>query len=222
MRFFTLITLTMLVGCHREVPPARPSADSQTSTVAATSSPLGRLAPNPFGRVAPTSVAVAPPAAAVGAALRRVPAADSLCGDLAENGLGIPNTRRPAVMAQLGRPDSTRSQPTPNPHKPAQTDSVVDVFYPGLRLHYVVLGVEQGETDILLRADVSDNRYLKYPALGVGASVEAIVSALGQPEERSNDTYSYSCALHVMEGSTVYFHFQGDRVKFVEYTFYAD
>jgi hypothetical protein len=96
------------------------------------------------------------------------------------------------------------------------------VFYPGLRLHYVVLGVEQGETDILLRADVLDNRYLKYPELGVGASVEAIVSYLGQPEERSNDTYSYSCALHVMEGSTVYFHFEGDRVRFVEYTFYAD
>jgi hypothetical protein len=101
-------------------------------------------------------------------------------------------------------------------------DTIVDVFYRGLRLHYVVLGVTEGETDILLQADVSDNRYLKYSELGVGASVGAIISALGQPEERSNDTYSYSCALHVMSGSTVYFHFEGDRVKFVGYRWDAD
>ena len=101
-------------------------------------------------------------------------------------------------------------------------DTIVDVFYKGIRLHYAVLGVTEGETDILLESEVSDNRYLKYPELGVGASVGAIISALGQPEDCANDTYSYSCALHVMSGSTVYFHFEGDRVKFVVYRWYAD
>jgi hypothetical protein len=101
-------------------------------------------------------------------------------------------------------------------------DTVVDTFYPGLRLHYIVLGVTEGETDILLQADVSDNRYLKYPALGVGAPVAAIVSALGEPEERRNDTYRYSCALHVMSGSTVYFHIADDRVKYVVYMWDVD
>ena len=101
-------------------------------------------------------------------------------------------------------------------------DTIVDVFYSGLRLRYAVLGVKEGETDILMEADVSDNRYLKYPALGVGTTVEALVTALGQPEERKTDTYSYSCALHVMSGATVYFHFEGNRVKFVTYYWYTD
>ena len=99
---------------------------------------------------------------------------------------------------------------------------MVDLFYPGLHLHYVVLGVSTGETDILLQADVSDNRHLKYPALGIGARVAEIASALGEPEERSSDTYRYTCALHIMSGSTVYFHVQGDRVRSVVYRWYAD
>ncbi len=139
------------------------------------------------------------------------------------------DTRRQAVIAQWGRPDSTRSQPVQNIHKPAQTDSVVNLFYPGLRLHYVVLGVAvRSDTDILLKADVSDNRYLKYPALGVGASAATIVSALGDPREpeqlgeRASDKYRYDCERCIGGGLPVYFHFEGDRVKLVEYTFYVD
>ncbi len=147
---------------------------------------------------------------------------DSVCGEFAENGFLIPDSRRKSVATQLGRPDSLRSHVIPNNHRPVQMDTVVDVFYPGLRLQYVVLGVTEGETDILLQADVSDNRYLKYPALGVGARIAEIVSALGKPEERRNDTYSYTCALHVMSGSTVYFHVEGDRVKYVVYRWDAD
>jgi hypothetical protein len=216
-----VMTLTTIVACSRELPPERSSTVAETSTVATAYNPFGAAAAKPFGRPASSTVAdpapvpVEPPPPSRSLAY-------SLCGDLAENGLGIPNTRRNALAAQLGRPDSATAQPTPNRYNSAQTDSVVNLFYPGLRLHYIVLGVARGETDILLRADVSDNRYLKYTALGVGASVGDIVSALGQPEERTNDTISYSCALHVMEGSTVYFHFEGDRVKFVEYTFYVD
>jgi hypothetical protein len=147
---------------------------------------------------------------------------DSLCGDLVENGLAIPNSRRKAVASQLGGPDSTQSEPTPNKHTPAQTDSTVNVFYPGLRLHYIVLGVKEGETDILYRADVSDNRYLKYPSLGIGATREALLKALGEPEAPTNDSYRYSCALHIMAGVTLDFHFEGDRVKFAEYWFDFD
>lgn len=220
IRVLTVIILTMAAGC-RELPPARSSADSQTSIVKTTSSPDSEtsiVATTSSPSLGAAPIAGADTAPSVQLSSRK----DSLCGDLAENGFGIPNTRRKAVAAQLGRPDSVRSQPAPNTHNPAQMDTVVDMFYPGLRLHYAVLGVTEGETDILLEADVSDNRYLKYPALGVGASVGVIVSALGQPEERTNDTYSYSCALHVMSGSTVYFHFDGDRVKFVVYRWDAD
>jgi hypothetical protein len=220
IRILTVIILTIVTGCHRELPPARSSTDSQTSIVTTTSSPDSQTS-----MIVTTSSPSLGAAAIAGADTPSVQLSsrkDSLCGDLAENGFRISDTRRRAVTAQLGRPDSVRSQPAPNTHNPAQMDTIVDVFYTGLRLHYAVLGVTEGETDILLEASVSDNRYLKYPDLGVGANVGAIVSALGQPEERTKDTYSYSCALHVMSGSTVYFHFEGDRVKFVVYRWDAD
>jgi hypothetical protein len=198
----------MLGGCRREASPAHSSIDSQGSIIATASSPSPGAPPILRVDTAPS--------------VHFSSKEDSLCGEFAENGFRISNTRRKAVATQLGQPDSARSHPIPNTHRPAQMDTVVDVFYSGLRLHYVVLGVTEGETDILLQADVSDNRYLKYPALGVGASLAEVVSAFGQPEERSNDTYSYSCALHVMSGSTVSFHLEGDRVKYVVYRWDAD
>jgi hypothetical protein len=215
------IPTLLVLACRREPPPAHSAtdslrsavatianSDSQTAILATTSSPSLDSAPIARVDTAPS--------------VHFSSQEDSLCGEFAENGFRIPNTRRKAVATQLGRPDSVRSHPIPNTHRPAQMDTVVDVFYPGLRLHYVVLGVTEGETDILLQADVSDNRYLKYPALGVGASVAEVITAFGQPEERSNDTYSYTCALHVMSGSTVHFHLEGDRVKYVVYRWDAD
>jgi hypothetical protein len=216
-----LFILTATLGCRRQLPPTRTSTDSQTAAVATASSSDSQAAGIASTSNAPAGaspVARADTAPAVHFSSPR----DSLCGELAENGLKIPDTDRRAVAAQIGRPDSSRSQPTPNPYTTGQIDSVVNVFYPGLRLHYLVLGKPTSPTDIFLEAYVSDNRFLKYPALGVGVSADAIVSALGEPEQRTGDTISYSCALHIMSGSTVYFHLQDGRVKAVQYYFEAD
>jgi hypothetical protein len=219
----SLLTLAFLAvsgGCRREPPPARASIDSSTSDVTTTSSHDSQ-----------TTIASSTPSASLGIppivhdtapSVHFSSEKDSLCGEFAENGFLIPDSRRKAVATQLGRPDSLQSHAIPNTHRPVQMDTLVDVFYHGLRLEYIVLGVAQGETDILLQADVSDNRYLKYPALGVGARIAEIVSAFGEPEERRNDTYMYECAMHIMSGSTVYFHIEGDRVKYVEYRWDAD
>jgi hypothetical protein len=216
-----LFIVTAAAGCRPELPPTRTSADSQTAAVAITSTSDSQAS-----GVASTSNAAAstPPTAHhdTAPAIHFSSPSDSLCGELAENGLKIPDTNRRAVATQMGRPDSTRSQPTPNPYTTGQIDSVVNVFYPGLRLHYLVLGKPTGSTDIFLEAYVSDNRFLKYPALGVGVSADAIVSALGEPEQRTSDSISYSCGLHIMSGSTVYFHLQEGRVKAVQYYFEAD
>ena len=210
-----------MAGCRPEGPPDRPSAASST-TIVSTSSGRDSAMSIEAATSAPSLGVARTPDADTAPSVELLTHRDSLCGDLAENGFLIPDSRRKAVAARLGRPDSVRSQSAPNTHNPAQMDTIVDVFYSGLRLHYGVLGVKEGETDILMEADVSDNRYLKYPALGVGTTVEAIVNALGQPEERTTNTYSYSCALHIMSGATVYFHFEGDRVKFLTYSWYTD
>jgi hypothetical protein len=209
-----------MAGCRQEV-RSQHSTDSQTA-IAGTSSNLDSqatiIAATSTPAVGPTSLASGDTAPSVHFSSPK----DSLCGEMAENGLLIPNPRRSAVAAQLGRPDSVQSRPAPNPHNPAQTDTVVDVFYRGLRIHYWVLAAAQTERDIVLEIDVSDNRYLKYPSLGIGARADALVSAFGERGERREDGYRYSCALHVMSGADMDFHFAGDRVKLIAYRYYAD
>lgn len=146
---------------------------------------------------------------------------DSICGEVAENGFNIPDTDRRAVTAQFGRPDSVRANPIPNIHRPEQIDTVVDVFYPGIHLHYFAINATP-PYDILQEARVSDNKYLKFPRLGIGASISEIASALGEPHERTDDTYKYSCALHVMSGADITFHFAGGRVTRVDYFWESD
>lgn len=146
---------------------------------------------------------------------------DSICGEVAENGFNIPHPDRRGVAAQFGRPDSVRASPIPNIHRPEQIDTVVDVFYPGIQLHYFAINATP-PYDILQEAHVSDNKYLKFPRLGVGATTSDITSALGEPHERTEDTYEYSCALHIMSGADVTFHFAGGRVTRVDYYWESD
>ena len=185
-----------LTACRGNGPAERASTTGATSTLATAS---GTSQSTVSGRSAPP---------------------DSLRDDLVEHGLRVLGSRK-AVIAQLGQPDSIRSQTQQNKYNAAQTDSTVDLFYPGLRLYYYVVA-EKPNRDILQSADVWNNRYLKYPEIGVGASAAAVVSALGEPGERTNDTYSYDCGRCIGAETPVYFHLDGGRVKFVEYTFYVD
>ena len=206
-------------GCRRQTPTLRSSSDSQTATVT-TSSTIAAQAPisAPASTSTSTGITTAPDTSPM---LKFSSAKDSLCGEVAENGFRIPDSDRRAVAAQFGQPDSVRMQPAPNPHRPAQMDTVADVFYPGIRLHYWVVGAAK-PYDILLEADISDNKYLTYPQLGIGATSGAIASALGDPPERTDESYSYSCALHVMSGADVTFHFAAGRVIRVDYRWEAD
>jgi hypothetical protein len=218
-RFLPFVVSTATaVGCRGE-PAELPTTDSQATMVTATSAVDSQPSIVP---PASTSTSAGPPSPEDTSLtlLQFSSSKDSLCGDLAENGFKADGVRK-AVAAQFGRPDSVRVQPAPNPHRPAQTDTVVDVFYPGLRLHYWVVGLSQPQTDILLEADVSDNKYLKYPRLGIGATAGEIESALGEPE-RTPDSYGYSCALHIMSGADLTFHLAGGRVTRVDYRWQAD
>jgi hypothetical protein len=194
MRKLAAIGIIILLqsACRGDAPPERSSITVATTASSSQSTVSGRSVPP-----------------------------DSLRDDLVEHGLRVLDGPRQAVIAQLGQPDSIRSQTEQNPHNPAQADSTVEFFYPGLRLSYYVVG-ERPTRDILQTADVWDNRYLKYPEIGVGASAAAIVSALGEPGERTNDRYSYDCGRCIGAETPVYFHLGGGRVKFVQYTFYVD
>jgi len=149
----------------------------------------------------------------------RAPSADSLRDDLVENGLLVPETHV-AALSKLGHPDSVRSRPEQNRHNPSQTDSIIDLYYPGLHLEYHV--VSEGGKELLTTAEVSDNRYLRYPELGIGASGSRIVSALGEPDERSGSKYEYQCARCLGYEAPLYFHLVDNVVKSLEYQFPLD
>lgn len=96
----------------------------------------------------------------------------------------------------------------------------MNLFYPDLRLQYLVVG--EGDSEFLELAEVRHNRYLKYPAVGVGVRASAIVAALGEPSKRAGTTYTYDCGRCVGGDAPVHFHLTGDRVGSIEYTFYVD
>jgi hypothetical protein len=208
-----------LTGCDRaQVRQADPGTAVTTKAAAAdTVRAADTVAP-----VASSTSAVAPPAEDTLTQLHFSSPQDSLCGEVGEHGLAIPTVSRRAVAAQYGKPDSLRLQPGPNPYTPTQIDTVVDVFYPGLVLKYWVMGAGHADTESLLEADISDNKYLKFPQAGIGATPDDIVRAIGEPAERTADTYKYECGLHIMSGANVTFHFAAGRVKRVNFRWDMD
>jgi hypothetical protein len=144
---------------------------------------------------------------------------DSLRDDFVEHGL-LAAASRLKVAAQFGQPDSMRSRSVINRHIPSQTDSIIDLFYSGVHLTYYVVG--EGKKEFLQTAVVFDNRYLKYPQVGVGTPEVAVRRMLGEPSEREPGKYRYDCARCIGEESPAYFYFDRGRVQRIEYSFYVD
>ena len=144
---------------------------------------------------------------------------DSLRDDFVEHGLLVSDSRL-QVAVRLGQPDSTAAHSVINRHIPSQTDSIIDLFYPGLHLTYYVVG--EGKKEFLQTAMVSDNRYLKYPQLGIGTPGVTILQSLGEPGNRESGKYRYDCARCIGEDSPAYFYFDRGRVQRIEYSFYLD
>ena len=145
---------------------------------------------------------------------------DSARDELVQHGLLVPIAPRAEVAAQLGPPDSSRAAPVANRHDPRQTDSIVQVHYPGMRLEYYVVTAGPGE--MLSSAHVRHNRYLRYPSLGVGARREDVLRVLGDPGAAADTTFTYDCRSCMGAESPVIFHLTGGRVQEVEYSIYVD
>lgn len=144
---------------------------------------------------------------------------DSMRNRFVEQGLLVPGSRR-EISAKFGTADSIRTRPQQNRHNASQTDSIVDIYYPGLQLTFYV--VSEGGNALLQTVMVSDNRYLRYPELGIGASSATRIAALGEPNNHSLGKYRYDCKGCPLEESPVYFHLTGDTVRRIGYSFYVD
>jgi hypothetical protein len=144
---------------------------------------------------------------------------DSLRDDVVEHGL-LASDSRLEVASRFGQPDSMTSHSVINRHIPSQTDSIVDLFYPGLHLTYYVVGANKKE--FLQKAVVSDNRYLKYSQFGIGTAEISVLRFLGEPSERESGKYRYDCARCIGAESPMYFYFDRGKVARIEYSFYLD
>lgn len=110
-----------------------------------------------------------------------------------------------------------------NRHDPSVTDTLVTWSYPGVEIHLHQVG--NGGPEFLSEVEVTDNRYLRYPAAGVGAARATIHELLGPPSAargpEEGDTYPCERCEGAPEPVTFRYDAQG-RVRAVLFSFYVD
>ena len=128
---------------------------------------------------------------------------------------------RSALAQAYGEPDSVEATTEPNRHMPDATDSLFVVHYPGLG---VTLRTPPSARDLVSAVMVTDNRYLAYPSIGIGTREEAVVAALGEPDERTEGdgttVLTYACGEEVEQPVT--FHIRDGVVVRIEASYYVD
>jgi len=99
---------------------------------------------------------------------------------------------RAALRSALGAPDSVAARAAANPHDPAVTDSVVALYYPGLRAEFYRAGYDGKE--LLSELAIADDRYLRPESpLRIGMAEDEIRLVLGQPSGVAGGVLSFPC-----------------------------
>ena len=143
------------------------------------------------------------------------------CDAYATRGLLVQGESREAFRAALGEPDSVRTETVPNRHDPAITDTVVALYYADLTAIIWKPGYE-GARDLLEHVEVRDNRYLRWPALGIGARARDVIAALGQPKQQSPTQLVYECGPSEAVAEPLVFELRAGRVRRVVFNRYVD
>lgn len=137
-----------------------------------------------------------------------------------QHGLLLPIGTRREMRDTLGTPRRVSSEAVTNRHDPARTDSIVRLHYPGLVAEYYV--VSQGPTEMLQAVRTTTGRWLRFPALGVGAPRERLRRGLGEPGHAADSVWEYECGSCMGASSPVRFHLRRDTVHAVEFRYYVD
>lgn len=117
--------------------------------------------------------------------------ADLTCENLEQDILDAAPTRA-ALAEAYGEADSIRVATEPNRHMAGATDSLFVVYYPGM---VVDLRKPENGDDLVDHVEISDNRYLRYPAIGIGAPIDRVARVLGTPKLRDARRVVYDCGL---------------------------
>jgi hypothetical protein len=132
-------------------------------------------------------------------------------------GLGIDAGTRESLRAALGEPDSLGAEVLPNRHVPGVMDTIYTVIHSDLtaRIHH-----PGGGGDLLSSVEVSANRHLRYPVIGL--DVARIDAAFGRPDEASDSSLTYSCTSCVAGDDPVQLLFAEGKVRRVRFNYYVD
>jgi len=115
------------------------------------------------------------------------------------------------------RPDSVAASTEPNRHVAGATDSLFAVHYSGLT---VQIRKPRDGNDMVSHARVTDNQYLAYPRIGIGAPADRVIEALGQPTSREDGVLVYSCGMGAEQ--PVKFELADSVVRAIVIEFYVD
>jgi hypothetical protein len=138
-------------------------------------------------------------------------------GEFVNDGLRTRANDREQLRASLGAPDSVGEEVLPNRHVPGVLDTIFTVHYSDLlaRIHH-----PGGGSDLLSMVQVSDNRHLRYPVIGM--RVEAIDRAFGQPDEASDSSLTYYCQTCEAGDDPVQLVIVDGTVRRVRFNYYVD
>ena len=172
----------------------------------------------------PDSRSATPGASADSATLATVPEppfdsaslAGMTCLTLMDAVFLAPLTRAELLQA-YGAPDSVHASTEPNRHVPGVLDSLVQVHYHGLSAEFRIPG---GGSDLITRMDATDNRYLRYPSIGIGARRDRLIQVVSDTSLVTDDRVEYDCNMGANEPVT--FWLVSGQVRRVSKTYYVD
>lgn len=146
----------------------------------------------------------------------RAAEADLTCEGLERRIVGADLTRA-GLRDAFGPPAGRSVTLEPNRHLPDATDSIFDLRWDGLRVE--IRTPPDGE-DLAVHARISDDRFLRYPSVGMGAPADRVLEVLGTPSSRRDDALVYDCGMGASQPVT--FHLEDGVVRRVEISFYVD
>lgn len=106
---------------------------------------------------------------------------------------------RAGLLARYGSPVNITSAVEPNRHVDGAVDSLFTLSYPGLQV--TIRTPAQGR-DMAETVHISDNRYIRFPDVGMGAAASHVLDRLGEPWEVQGDRLVYNCGMGADQPTT--------------------
>lgn len=138
------------------------------------------------------------------------------CIKLMDSVFLAPSTRA-ALLQTYGTPDSVNASTEPNRHVAGAIDSLFQVQYSGLTASF--RKPAEG-SDLITQLEATENRYLRYPSIGIGARGDRLVQVLNDASLVTDDRVEYNCGMGADEPVT--FWLVRGQIRRVSKSYYVD